>query len=219
MFENIKQDYNRSNYLKKKEQKATLPRILFRSFQDSGFRAVFFFRIGRWCRDRHLGLLAAFFERLMRHWSHCWVSTLAKIGPGFVIAHVCGIIIPPDVVFGKNCIIRQNTTLGGNYDNRSDEGRTNPWIGDNVSIGPGAAILGPIRIGSNSIIGANALVTKSVPENSVVGAFRAEIVAKRANDGGIIRDNQKQLLSRHEISEKISALEKRIQELEKRTTS
>jgi serine acetyltransferase len=69
-----------------------------------------------------------------------------------------------------------------------------------------AAVLGPIRIGSNSIIGANAVVTKSVPENSVVGTFRAEIVAKRANDESIIRDNQKRLLSRHEISEKISAL-------------
>lgn len=209
MLENIKQDYFRS-----KDQKATIVRILFRAFQDSGFRAVFFYRIGRWCRDRHLGLLAVFVERLMRHLSHCWISTLAEIGPGFRIAHVCGIIVPPKTCFGKNCTIRQNVTLGGNYDKVTEDGRGNPLIGDNVSIGPGAAILGPVTIGSNSIIGANALVTTSVPENSVVGAFRAEILAELSNSGQIVRPDRHMFLSRRELFARIEKLEKRICKLE-----
>ena len=87
-------------------------------------------------------------------------------------------------------------------------------IGGNVSIGAGAAVLGPIKIGSNSIIGANAVVTKSVPPNSVVGAFRAEVLAERGLDGSIIRGDKHIFLSRKELYERIAAMENKIEELE-----
>lgn len=213
MLENIKGDFLRSNYFRKKTTKATILNILFRTLQDSGFRAVFFYRTGRWFRIRKMGLIAALLERFMRHLSHCWISTLADIGPGFVIAYVCGIIVPPGAVFGKNCDIRQNITIGGNYGKKNEAGRTNPSIGDNVSIGAGAVILGPIYIGSNTIIGANAVVTTNIPENSVVSAFRGEVVAQRAEDGSIRRTEDRFTLSRREIYERLELLEHKIDDL------
>jgi len=208
MFENIRQDYLR------RRKKATPWRIMFAAAADAGFRAVVLYRMGRYCRIHHLGIAAIFLERLMHHWCHCWTSTLAEIGPGFVIAHVCGIIIPPNTVIGKNCDVRQNVTLGGNYGKVGEDGRTNPWIGDNVSIGAGAAVLGPIRIGSNTIIGANCVVTNSVPENSVAGAFRAEVIGQRAENGTITRPEKHKFFSRKKIYKRLSELEDRIKKLE-----
>jgi serine O-acetyltransferase len=210
MFENIKKDY-----MNPQGGKATLFNILKRMLIDTGFRAVVLYRLGRWCRLHKLGFLGKFLERMISHLCHVWLSTLAEIGPGFRIAHVCGIIIPPRVVFGANCCIRQNVTIGGNYHKKNIDGREGPVIGDNVSVGPGAAILGPITIGNNCIIGANALVTTSIPDNSVVGAFRAEVVACIQEDGSIKREEQKIFLSRRELFAEICSLKTRVEQLEK----
>jgi serine O-acetyltransferase len=173
--------------------------------------------MGRWCRLHKMGFMAAIAERLMHHLCHCWISTIIDIGPGFVVAHVCGIIIDGAAgPFGKNCTIRQNVTIGGNY-GKNKNGQTQPILGDNVSIGPGASILGPISIGSNIIIGANAVVTTDIPENSVVGCFRAEVVAKRAEDGNIIHEKDRVFISRRELFEKIRLLEEKIEKLERLT--
>jgi serine O-acetyltransferase len=209
MLENLRHDYRAST-----KREPALLRMLFRALQDSGFRAMCFYRIGRWCRKWHIPLGAPLAERLMRHLSHCWISTLAVIGPGFRIAHVCGIIVPPKVVFGSYCEIRQNVTLGGNMGKRTPDGRTVPTLGDRVSIGPGAVILGPIQVGADTFVGANAVLTRSVPERSIVAAFRAEIVAERDEQGQIVRAEENMFLSRRELYTRIESLRKRVEELE-----
>ncbi len=214
MFDNIKQDYWRSCYFRKIPCRHSIVRIFLWAMQDSGFRAVMFYRMGRWCRVKKLNVIAALLERMMRHTSHCWISTLAEIGPGFVVAHVCGIVIPPETRIGRNCTIRHNASLGGNYGKKGVDGRGTPTLGDDISIGPGAVILGPITVGSNTIIGANAVVTKSVPENSVVGAFRAEVLGQRTKDGGIERPFKEAFLSRKELFERIRELENRVDKLD-----
>ncbi len=211
MFENLKEDYRAST-----RREPNLWRIVYRFLQDSGFRAVCFYRIGRWCRRRRIPLGAQIAERLMHHLCHCWISTLAELGPGFRIAHVCGIIVPPGVVFGSWCEIRQNVTIGGNLGKKASDGRGVPILGDRVSIGPGATVLGPIEIGDDTFIGANAVVTTSIPPNSIVAAFRAEVVARRDADGRPVRDGRRIFLSRRELFERIEALERRIAELESR---
>ncbi len=213
MFENVKEDYRAST-----RREPSLLRIVYRFCQDSGFRAVCFYRIGRWCRKHRIPLGAQIAERLMHHLCHCWISTLAELGPGFRIAHVCGIIVPPDVVFGSWCEIRQNVTIGGNLGRAAPDGRQVPILGDRVSIGPGAAVLGPIEIGDDTFIGANAVVTRSVPPRSIVAAFQAEVVARRDEQGRPIREPKRIFLSRRELYERIEQLERRLAELESKQT-
>lgn len=216
MLDNLREDCSRINYYRSRLAKEIgLCRILFEALRNAGFRAVLFYRMGRWFRLHKMRVAAVICERLMHHLCHCWISTVVDIGPGFVVAHVCGIIVDGSVgPIGRNFSIRQNVTLGGNY-GKSKNGRVQPLIGDNVSIGPGAAILGPITIGSNTIIGANAVVTTDIPENSVVGAFRAEIVAKTDDEGNIMREDKRVFVSRRELYERINAVEERIEQLTK----
>ena len=219
MFENIKQDYLRST-----KKNATIAGILLRAVQDSGFRAVFFYRIAKWFRNHRTPIIPAIIERLMHHLCHCWISSLADIGPGFIVAHVCGIIIPPGIIIGENCDIRQNVTLGGNYGKKNEDGRSNPKLCDYVSVGANAVILGPVTIGSHSIVGANATVTKSVPEHSVVAGFRSEVIAKCVDNTDyhkamIARPETTNFLSRRQLFERISDLESRIKNLEEHLKS
>jgi serine O-acetyltransferase len=216
MLDNLRQDLCRiGSYSTIHPENVGLFKILFEAAKNAGFRAVFLYRIGHWCRIHKLGVAAAVIERLMHHLCHCWISTVVDVGSGFVIPHVCGIIVDGAVgPIGKNCSIRQNVTVGGNY-GKSRDGRVQPLIGDNVSISPGAQVLGPITIGSNTVIGANAVVTTDIPENSVVGTFRSEILAKTDDDGNIIRDGERVFLSRRQLYERIKALEEKIEHLEK----
>lgn len=85
-----------------------------------------------------------------------------------------GIIINPYAIIGENCRIYHQVTLG-------DDGKfykNAPIIGDNVTIGPGAKVLGKIKIGNNAIIGANAVVVEDVPDNAIVVAHKARIIQK-----------------------------------------
>jgi len=82
-----------------------------------------------------------------------------------------GIVVHARAVIGRNCVIGQNTTIGG-----KSGWYEVPVIGDNVHISAGARILGPIRIGNNVIIGANAVVVKDVPDNCIVAGIPAKII-------------------------------------------
>jgi len=106
----------------------------------------------------------------------------AKIGYGFWISHYGGIILNGSVVIGNNCNISQGVTIG--IGGRGDK-RGNPVIGDNVYIGPGAKVFGKIRIGNNAAIGANAVVTKDVPDNATVGGIPATVINMKGSDGMI----------------------------------
>ncbi len=99
----------------------------------------------------------------------------ARIGRNFVIDHFGGIIISGYAQFGDNCRIRNGVVVGL----RRVEEKQAPVIGDNVDIGAGAKILGPIRIGNNVLIGANAVVICDVPDNSVAAGVPAQIRPRR----------------------------------------
>ena len=137
------------------------------------------YRSGCWFKKRNLHFLSSVCQRIMHHLCHCWISVSAKIGPGFLISHVGGIIIGSGTVIGKNCDIRHNTTFGGNFHKCRVDGSTHPIVGNNVSFGVGAAILGPVVIGDNAIIGANSVVTHDVFENTIVGPIPARFIRKR----------------------------------------
>ncbi len=146
--------------------KGNLFNIVISFFHRAGFRALVFFRISNYLRKRKLKLLAIILDKISHHLTHCWISSTAEIGPGFMIAHVSGVIIGGKVVIGRNCDIRQNTTLGGN-NGKCIEGRTQPIVGNNVSIGCSSSVLGPISIVDNVQIGAHTLVIKSIEQQGV----------------------------------------------------
>ncbi len=87
-----------------------------------------------------------------------------------------GVVIHARAVLGKNCSIAPNVTIGG-----KSRWYEVPVIGDNVHISGGAKILGPIRIGNNVTIGANAVVVKDVPDNCIVAGVPAKIIKTNVN--------------------------------------
>lgn len=99
----------------------------------------------------------------------------AKVGKRFTIEHFGGIIISGDAVFGDDVIIRNGVTVGL----RHSGVRGSPTIGNRVDIGAGAKLLGPIIIGDDVLIGANAVVIKDVPACSIAVGVPARIIPRR----------------------------------------
>lgn len=102
------------------------------------------------------------------------IPIATRIGPGFYIGHFGGIFINPEVTFGRNCNISQGVTIG--VSGRGEK-RGCPVIGDNVYIGPGAKIIGPVRVGNHAAIGANCVVTRDVPDHGVVVGAASRIIS------------------------------------------
>jgi serine O-acetyltransferase len=96
----------------------------------------------------------------------------ADFGPGFVILHSFGVVINSQVRGGRNVVIEHGVTIGAEKD-------TSPVLGDDVFIGAGAKIIGGVRIGSRVKIGANAVVTKDVPDDATVVGVPARVVKLR----------------------------------------
>lgn len=102
-----------------------------------------------------------------------------SVGPGFRIDHGQGLIINDGTVFGENCIVRNNTTIGNKKLSDGTYSRA-PIFGDNVDVGANAVIIGPINIGNNVSIGAAAVVIKDVPDNSIVVGNPGRVLPKNA---------------------------------------
>lgn len=140
-------------------------------FLIPGFRVSFWFRVASHYRRNPL------YWFILRHYHYKYGIELCrgtKVGEGLYIGHFGGIIISPGAVIGRNCNISQGVTIGVAG---KDENRGIPIIGDGVYIGAGAKVVGKIRVGNNVAIGANAVVTKDVPDNVVVGGIPAKIIS------------------------------------------
>ena len=99
---------------------------------------------------------------------------------GIFIDHGMGIVIGETTVIGNNVTLYQGVTLGGT---RSTKTKRHPTLKDNVIVGAGAKILGPIVIGKNSKIGANSVVTKNIPSNTTVVGVPGRIIENDSTDG------------------------------------
>lgn len=130
--------------------------------------------------------LAAFFYRHKLFFLARWVSQIcgrrtgieihpgAKIGEGLFIDHGHGVVIGETAVIGDNCTIYHQVTLGGTGHEKN--AKRHPTIGNNVLIGAGAKILGPVTVGDNAMIGAGSIVLSDVPENSTFTGIKARMV-------------------------------------------
>ena len=131
----------------------------------------------------------------------------AKIGKGLFIDHGMGVVIGETAEIGDNCTLYQGVTLGGTG---KDVGKRHPTLGDNVMVGAGAKVLGPLNIGSGSKIASNAVVLKDIPENSTAVGIPAQVVRRE----GKKIDQMDQVNIPDPRSQQIKQLENRIKELE-----
>lgn len=141
----------------------------------SGLHAIWMHRIAHWLWMRNLKFLARWLSQLGRGLTGIEIHPGATIGPGFFIDHGMGVVIGETAEIGADVTIYHGVTLGGVS---LEKGKRHPTIGDRVVIGAGAKVLGNITIGSDSRIGANAVVVKSVPPNSVVVGVPGQIVRR-----------------------------------------
>ena len=145
-----------------------------------GVKAVFFHRIANFFSIAKLDLIARIISQFSRFLTGIEIHPKAKIGENLFIDHGMGVVIGETSEIGNNVTIYHMVTLGGispsiNSDDQRDSKR-HPTLMDNVVVGSGAQVLGPVVIGKNAKIGANAVVTKDVPENAVMVGIPAKNV-------------------------------------------
>jgi serine O-acetyltransferase len=130
-----------------------------------GLHAVWLHRIAHWFWQHRLLFIARFVSQVSRFITAIEIHPGAQIGPGFFIDHGAGTVIGETAEIGENVTLYHNVTLGGvSWEKK----KRHPTVEDHVVIGAGAQVLGAIRIGAHSRIGANSVVVEDVPRESVV---------------------------------------------------
>ena len=144
-----------------------------------GLHALWLHRLAHRLWSWELKWLARFIAHIARWFTLIEIHPAAHIGKGFFIDHGGGVVIGGTTEIGANCTLYQGVTLGGTS---WQEGKRHPTLGDNVIVGAGAKILGPIYIGANARVGSNAVVTKEVPENTTVVGVPAHAVGDKPQE-------------------------------------
>jgi serine O-acetyltransferase len=158
MFELVKGDLGRLS-----QEGRVSPRVLAAGLLSQGVQAILVYRFFNWLM-RH-GLpgqpLRFICERYIEITTGISIPAACRIGKGLRIHHFGGIIFHPSAVLGENCTLYHGVTIG----DRGGSGEA-AQIGNNVLIGAGAKIIGPVSIGDGCLVGANAVVTKDLPAGS-----------------------------------------------------
>lgn len=137
--------------------------------------ALILYRIAHKLYSKKLFFVARLISQLGRFLTGIEIHPGAKIGRGLFIDHGMGVVIGETAEVGDNVTIYHEVTLGGTG---KEKGKRHPTIGDNVIIGSGAKVLGPIYIGNNVKIGANSVVLKDVPSYATAVGIPARIIEK-----------------------------------------
>jgi len=151
-----------------------------------GVKAVFFHKVTSFFHIASFPLLARIISQAVRFFTGIEIHPGAKIGKNLFIDHGMGVVIGETSEIGNNVTIYHTVTLGGispSIDSeRQRHEKRHPTIGDNVVIGSGAQIIGPVKVGNGSRIAANAVVVNDVPENATMVGVPAKAI-KVGNKG------------------------------------
>jgi len=175
-----------------------------------GFHALVYHRMAHWFYKKRLFFIARFISQFARFATGIEIHPGAVIGSGLFLDHGMGVVIGETAEIGDNCTILHQVTLGGTGKHK---GKRHPTIGDNVLIGAGAKLLGPIKVGDNAMIGAGSVVVEEVdPETTVTGP-KARAV-RRAGKRIIASMELDQIHIPDPVSQELCRLMVRIEHLE-----
>jgi len=139
-----------------------------------GFHAIILHRFTHLLWKLKVPFVPRLISQITRFLTGIEIHPGAKIGKGFFIDHGMGVVIGETTEIGDNCVLFHNVTLGGTGKHK---GKRHPTIGNNVMIGTGAILLGPIRVGNNVRIGANTFILmRDVPDDTTVAGTPGRIV-------------------------------------------
>ena len=186
--QDIKKD--KEEFLKKAPSIESNWQLMF----HAGFLSLVLYRLAHLFYIHELKFLAFLLHFISRILFAIDIHPAAKIESGVVIDHGIGTVIGSTVKIGSGTLIYHGVTLGAR---NIQKGKRHPDIGKNVLIGAGSKILGPIKIGDNSQIGANSVVLKNVPANAKVVGIPAKIIVLINNDkpmNDVISSKEKEAL-------------------------
>lgn len=177
---------------------------------SSGVHAILAHRVAHKLHTSDHKLSARLVSQVARHYTGIEIHPGATIGKGLVIDHGMGVVIGETTEIGDNCTLYQGVTLGGTG---KDQGKRHPTLGNNVMVGAGAKVLGPVEIGDNAKIASNAVVLKEIPADSTAVGIPAKVVRKA---GVKITDPLDHVHIPDPVAQEVSRLEKKIKQLEDR---
>ena len=175
----------------------------------SGLHALWFHRANHWLWNHGLRLAARWLSQVARLLTGIEIHPGAQIGRRFFIDHGMGVVIGETAVVGDDVTLYQGVTLGGTG---KDKGKRHPTIGNGVVIGSGAKVLGNIRVGDNSRVGACSVVLRDVPENSTIVGVPGHIIFRDGRRVVIV--DPKQISD--PLSEALAAVATEVKELRER---
>lgn len=176
-----------------------------------GVHALIWHRIAHWFYQKRMFFIARLISQIARFFTLIEIHPGAQLGHGILIDHGAGVVIGETAVVGDNCTIYQGVTLGGVG---TKKGKRHPTLGNNVTVGSGAKILGSFQVGDNCSIAANAVLLQPLEENITAVGIPARPVKK---DGVKIQKKEKVILGEHDrkLVEQIEALKGEIKQLKR----
>ena len=160
-------------------EKANIFTLIDNMFFNTGFQAVLLYRISNWAYKLGIPILPRAINWYSRFLTSSDISYAADIGEGLLIIHGMGVVIGAKVKMGKNVKLLNDCTLGNRLGDNEKRNDGQPEVGDNVVIGVGSRLLGPIKIGSDAKIGANSVVLNDVPSGCTAVGSPARIIYKK----------------------------------------
>ena len=176
-----------------------------------GVHALIWHRFAHWFYKHRMFFIARMISQIARFFTLIEIHPGAQLGHGILIDHGAGVVIGETAVVGDNCTIYQGVTLGGVG---TKKGKRHPTLGNNVTVGSGAKILGSFQVGDNCSIAANAVLLQPLEENITAVGIPARPVKK---DGVKIQKKEKVVLGEHDrkLVEQIEALKGEIKQLKR----
>jgi len=157
---------------------AELARAVARNVPTVRFVAVALLRLAQ-ALGRRVPLAGSLVKQVCHVLTGADIAYQAEIGPGLVLYHPTGVVIGPRCRVGARATIMQGVTIGSDAVVVGDESAGSPVIGDDVFIGPGAAVFGAVELGDRVRVGANSVVTSSFPADAVVAGAPARTIGPR----------------------------------------